>query len=132
MIPITINGLGLRESLYLLVFGELGTQDEMAVALGLLQFVIVMIVALPGGPIYSLYKAEGRVPEQATTGMIALAALAPFQVPGSTLRSHESGRGLGPRPPGVMVKIPGRRPKAPPTFREEQGQSRKLQRQERQ
>ena len=67
MIPITINGLGLREGLYLLVFGELGTQHEMAVALGLLQFVIVMIVALPGGPIYSLYKAEGRVPDQTST-----------------------------------------------------------------
>ena len=55
------------DGLYLLVFGELGTQDEMAVALGLLQLVIVMIVALPGGPIYSFYKAEGRVPRQATT-----------------------------------------------------------------
>ena len=66
MIPITINGFGLREGLYLLLFAELGTQDEIAVALGLLQFVIVMIVALPGGPIYSLYKAEGRVPDQAT------------------------------------------------------------------
>ena len=56
MIPITINGLGLREGLYLLLFAE---QDEMAVALGLVQFVIVMIVGLPGGPIYSLYKLEG-------------------------------------------------------------------------
>ena len=63
MIPITINGLGLREGLYLLLFAELGTQDEMAVALGLLQFVIVMIVALPGGPIYGLYKLEGGVPD---------------------------------------------------------------------
>ena len=66
MIPITINGFGLRENLYRLLFAELAIQDEMAVALGLLQAVIVMIVALPGGPIYSLYKAEGRVLDQAT------------------------------------------------------------------
>ncbi len=59
MIPITINGFGLRESLYLLLFAELGTQDEVSVALGLLQALIIMIVALPGGPIYGLYKAKG-------------------------------------------------------------------------
>ena len=64
MVPITINGFGLRESLYLLLFVELGTQDEIAVALGLLQFFIVMMVALPGGPIYGLFRAEeGQVPE---------------------------------------------------------------------
>ena len=67
MVPITINGLGLRESAYLLLFAELAVQDETSVALGLLQFFIVMIVALPGGPIYSLYKAEGREPDQAST-----------------------------------------------------------------
>ncbi len=58
MIPITINGFGLRESLYLLLFAELGTQDEVSVALSLLQALIIMIVALPGGPIYGLYKAK--------------------------------------------------------------------------
>ena len=67
MVPITINGLGLRESVYLLLFAELAVQDETSVALGLLQFFIVMIVALPGGPIYSLYKAEGREPDRAST-----------------------------------------------------------------
>ncbi len=66
MIPITINGFGLRESLYLLLFAELGTQDEISVALGLLQALIVMIVALPGGPIYGLYKAEAGVAERVT------------------------------------------------------------------
>ena len=68
MIPITINGFGLREGVYLLLFTELGTQDEIAVALGLLQFFIVMTAALPGGPIYGLYRAEERqVPEQEAT-----------------------------------------------------------------
>ncbi len=69
MVPITINGFGLRESVYVLLFaGGLGAQDEMAFALGLLQAFIVTVVALPGGPIYGLYKAEGRqVPDQAAT-----------------------------------------------------------------
>ena len=67
MVPITINGFGLRENLYLILFAELGTQDEMAVALGLLQAFIVMMVGLPGGPIYGLYRAEAQVPDPATT-----------------------------------------------------------------
>ena len=46
MVPITINGLGLRENLYRLLFTEFGIQDETAVALGLLQFIVSMIVAL--------------------------------------------------------------------------------------
>lgn len=58
MVPITINGFGLRENLYRLLFTELGIQDETAVALGFLQFIVLMIVALPGGLLYSLYKIE--------------------------------------------------------------------------
>ncbi len=63
MVPITINGLGLRENLYRLLFTEVGIQDETAVALGLLQFIVLMIVALPGGVFYSLYKIERSGPD---------------------------------------------------------------------
>lgn len=66
MVPITINGFGLRESLYLLLFTELAVQDETAAALGLLQALVVMLVALPGGPIYGFDKAGRRVPERAS------------------------------------------------------------------
>lgn len=58
MVPLTINGFGLRESLYLLLFAEIGLQDEKAVALSLLNVIVVMAAALPGGVLYSLYKRQ--------------------------------------------------------------------------
>ncbi len=63
MVPVTINGFGLRELLYRRLFTELGIQDETAVALGLLQAIIMMIAALPGGVFYSIYKLERRAPD---------------------------------------------------------------------
>ncbi len=56
MVPLTINGFGLRESLYLLFFTQIGLDQERAVALSLLAALVIMAAALPGGIIYSLYK----------------------------------------------------------------------------
>lgn len=56
MVPLTINGFGLRESLYLLLFAEIGLQQETAVALSLLNTLVIMLAALPGGLVYSMYK----------------------------------------------------------------------------
>jgi uncharacterized membrane protein YbhN (UPF0104 family) len=58
MIPLTINGFGLREYLYTIFFNELGVMPETAVALGLLSAFILALIALPGGVIYSLSKAD--------------------------------------------------------------------------
>lgn len=58
MVPVTINGFGLRENLYRILFFELGIQEETAVALGLLQAIVMMILAFPGGMFYSLHKME--------------------------------------------------------------------------
>jgi hypothetical protein len=58
MVPLTINGFGLRESLYLLLFAQIGLQQETAVAMSLLNTMVVMAAALPGGLLYSLYKRE--------------------------------------------------------------------------
>jgi len=50
MVPITINGLGLREAAYLTFFGkELQTQ---AVALSLTQFLISVVFSLAGGVLF--------------------------------------------------------------------------------
>lgn len=57
-IPITINGVGLRESVYYLLFAELGVPMETSVALSILNLVIVAATSLPGGVVYSLYKKE--------------------------------------------------------------------------
>ncbi len=58
MVPLTINGLGLREGLYLLLFSEIGLDPERAVALSLLNTLVVMCAALPGAYFYSSYKKE--------------------------------------------------------------------------
>ena len=72
-IPVTINGVGLRESVYYLLFSQIGVPVESAVTLGLLNFAVVAMTSLPGGIVYLLYKrdedlggtAEIRVPGSA-------------------------------------------------------------------
>lgn len=71
MVPLTINGFGLRESLYFLLFTQIGLSEEQSVALSLLNTLVVMAAALPGGLFYSLYKREPGFDEalrQAETG----------------------------------------------------------------
>jgi uncharacterized membrane protein YbhN (UPF0104 family) len=47
-LPLTLNGLGIRESAYLLLFGMAGMRKEDAIALGLLWFAITMAGGLTG------------------------------------------------------------------------------------
>ncbi len=61
-IPLTINGVGLRESMYFLLFSELGVPVETAVTLSLLNLVMVAMTALPGGLAYTLYKKDPAFP----------------------------------------------------------------------
>ena len=49
LIPITLNGLGLRESLYLLLMGSAGVSPEAATGLSLLTFALGFILSLSGG-----------------------------------------------------------------------------------
>ena len=58
MVPLTINGIGLRESVYYLLFSQIGLAVETSVTLSLLNFVVLLVSALPGALIYSLYKKE--------------------------------------------------------------------------
>lgn len=48
-LPVTLNGLGLRETAYLLLFGMAGLAHDSAVALGLLWFATTMLGGLTGG-----------------------------------------------------------------------------------
>lgn len=61
-LPLTINGVGLRESMYFLLFSELGVPVEMAVTLSLLNLLVVAMTALPGGIAYTLYKRDAGFP----------------------------------------------------------------------
>ena len=60
MVPLTINGIGLRESLYYLLFSEIGLPVETSVSLSLLHFLLIVTTAAPGMVIYSLYRKEER------------------------------------------------------------------------
>ncbi|MGH7925533.1 MAG: lysylphosphatidylglycerol synthase transmembrane domain-containing protein [Candidatus Binatus sp.] len=48
-LPLTLNGLGIRESAYLVLFGMAGMRKEDAIALGLLWFATTMVSGLTGG-----------------------------------------------------------------------------------
>jgi glycosyltransferase 2 family protein len=47
-LPLTLNGLGIRESAYLLLFGMAGMRKEDAIALGLLWFATTVVGGLTG------------------------------------------------------------------------------------
>ncbi len=61
-VPLTINGMGLREAVYYLLFSEVGVPVEAAVTLSLLNLVVVAMTAVPGGIVYSLYKKDEAFP----------------------------------------------------------------------
>lgn len=63
MIPLTINGIGLRESAYYLLFSQIGLPVETSVTLSLLNFLIMILASLPGAVVYSLYKKEEHFDE---------------------------------------------------------------------
>ena len=47
-LPLTLNGLGIRESAYLVLFGMAGMRKEDAIALGLLWFAVTVVGGLTG------------------------------------------------------------------------------------
>jgi uncharacterized protein (TIRG00374 family) len=47
-LPLTLNGLGIRESAYLLLFGMAGMRKEDAIALGLLWFAVTLVGGMTG------------------------------------------------------------------------------------
>jgi uncharacterized protein (TIRG00374 family) len=57
MIPVTVNGLGVREALYILFFGRLGAPTELSVSLALLFLGVTFFSSLPGGLVYALQRS---------------------------------------------------------------------------
>ena len=54
MIPVSVNGLGVREALYIFFFGRLGAPAEVSVSLALLYLAVTFMASLPGGVVYAL------------------------------------------------------------------------------
>jgi glycosyltransferase 2 family protein len=49
MLPVSLNGLGVREGSYVFFFNQLGVPNEMAIAVSLLFFTLVSLSSLVGG-----------------------------------------------------------------------------------
>ncbi len=52
MIPISLNGMGLREYAFMSLFGAIGVNTESCIALGLLSSIVIILSSLPGGIVY--------------------------------------------------------------------------------
>jgi uncharacterized protein (TIRG00374 family) len=57
MIPVSVNGLGVREALYIFFFGRLGAPTEVSVSLALLYLGVTFMASLPGGIVYALQRS---------------------------------------------------------------------------
>jgi glycosyltransferase 2 family protein len=56
MIPVSLNGMGLREFSFMTLFGAIGVPAEECIALGLLSSVMIILSSLPGGLVYILFR----------------------------------------------------------------------------
>jgi uncharacterized protein (TIRG00374 family) len=61
MVPVTVNGLGVREALYVLLFGQLGASRDLSVSLALLYLAVTFMASLPGGIVYALLRGAKRI-----------------------------------------------------------------------
>jgi uncharacterized membrane protein YbhN (UPF0104 family) len=55
-LPLSVNGIGLRENAYLFLLALIDVNSEKAVAFGLLWFVMVVLDSLIGGVVYVLRR----------------------------------------------------------------------------
>ncbi|UCD06331.1 MAG: flippase-like domain-containing protein [candidate division WOR-3 bacterium] len=56
MIPVSLNGLGIRENSYVLLFSRVGLEGEVALAMSLLSFFIIFVYSLIGGVLFVFYR----------------------------------------------------------------------------
>ena len=59
-IPISLNGLGLREGGYVVLLSAIGIGTEKAIAFGILLFLVVACDSLIGGVIYLFQQSASR------------------------------------------------------------------------
>jgi uncharacterized protein (TIRG00374 family) len=59
MIPISLNGMGLREYAFMSLFGAIGVPPASCIALGLVVSIMTILSSLPGGIVYIFFKNRG-------------------------------------------------------------------------
>jgi glycosyltransferase 2 family protein len=66
MIPVSLNGMGLREYAFMSLFSAIGVSSESCIALGLLSSAAIILSAIPGGIVYLFFKNRSDAQEIAT------------------------------------------------------------------
>ena len=61
-LPVSVAGLGVRESLYIMFLGLLGVDQDHAFAFSITCFALNLFWSLAGGPFYFLYRHETHTP----------------------------------------------------------------------
>jgi uncharacterized membrane protein YbhN (UPF0104 family) len=57
-LPISFNGIGLREGGYLFLLTQIGVSSEKAIAVGLLWFLVIVLDSLIGGILYIAHRSD--------------------------------------------------------------------------
>ncbi len=65
MIPISLNGMGLREYASVALFSGIGVDRESSIALGLVSSAITLLSAIPGGVIYIFFRSRADLEQMA-------------------------------------------------------------------
>jgi len=65
MIPISLNGMGLREYAFMTLLGAIGIAPESCIALGLLSSAFIIVSSLPGGVVYIFFRNRSDVQQMA-------------------------------------------------------------------
>jgi uncharacterized protein (TIRG00374 family) len=66
MIPVSLNGLGVREGAWVLLFSQVGISTAAAFSMSILNLLVMMVVSLAGGVFY-IFDKTARVPDGDTT-----------------------------------------------------------------
>jgi len=56
MLPISLNGIGVREGAYLFFFTKIGVSDAQSVSMSLIIYAMALVVSLIGGVVYAIKK----------------------------------------------------------------------------
>jgi uncharacterized membrane protein YbhN (UPF0104 family) len=56
MIPVSLNGMGLREYAFMSLFGAVGIPAASCIALGVLTSLFIILSSIPGGIVYIFFR----------------------------------------------------------------------------
>jgi len=61
MIPISLNGMGLREYSFMSLFGAIGIMPASCIAMGVIASIVTILSSLPGGIVYLFFRNRSDI-----------------------------------------------------------------------